>query len=178
MQRAWLLPCCAMAMSILTSCMRKLYSREYCSFPRCFCSTARSRSSISGWTCGREQHSAMSLTCRAPTMPGAGQCSSSKSLRWEGGGIEGMAARTRLIVVGLLTALKPILSFFLGFFLVQQHLMMQMRKRRRRMAPATATVMRAHLGTGAMFREWSWIEELKPSKTYRVHLNLFLGLQH
>lgn len=89
-----------------------------------------------------------------------------------------MAARTRLIVVGLLTALKPILSFFLGFFLVQQHLMMQMRKRRRRMAPATATVMRAHLGTGAMFREWSWIEELKPSKTYRVHLNLFLVLQH
>lgn len=122
-------------------------------------------------------HSAMSLPCHSPTIPGAGQCSS-KPLREEGGGIGGKAGRTRLVVVELLTAHKLILSFFLGFFLLQQHLKMQMRKRRRRMAPATATVMSAHLGTGAMFREQSWIEELKPSKTYRVHLNPFLVLQH
>lgn len=118
----------------------------------------------------------MSLPCSAPTAPGMGQCSS-KLLREEGGGIEGKAGRTRLVVVELLTAHKPILSFFLGFFLLQQHLTMQMRKGRRRTAPATATVMSAHLGTGAMFREQSWIEELKPSKTYRVFLNPFLVLR-
>lgn len=67
-------------------------------------------------------------------------------------------------MVELLTACKLTLSFFLGFFLQQQHLTMQMRKRRRRTAAATATVMSAHLGTGATFREWRWTEELKPSK--------------
>lgn len=67
-------------------------------------------------------------------------------------------------MVELLTACKLTLSFFLGFFLQQQHLTMQMRKRRRRTAAATATAMSAHLGTGATFREWRWTEELKPSK--------------
>lgn len=39
-----------------TSCAWKLYSSEYCSFPRPICSGPSSRSSISGWTCSREQH--------------------------------------------------------------------------------------------------------------------------
>ena len=67
-------------------------------------------------------------------------------------------------MVELLTACKLILSFFLGFFLPQQHLTTQMTKRRRRMATATATAMSAHLGTGETFREQRWTEELKPSK--------------
>jgi len=54
--RAKTFPCCATAASIPTSCARKLYSREYCSFPRPVCAAPCSRSSISGWTCGREQH--------------------------------------------------------------------------------------------------------------------------
>lgn len=56
-------------------------------------------------------------------------------------------------MVELLTAGTLTLSFFLGFFLPQQHLTTQMRKRRRRTPTATATAMSAHLGTGAMFRE-------------------------
>ena len=67
-------------------------------------------------------------------------------------------------MVLLLTASKLTLSFFLGFFLPQQHLMMQMRKRSRRTPTATATAMSAHLGTGVMFGEQRWTEELNPSK--------------
>lgn len=57
-------------------------------------------------------------------------------------------------------ACKVTFSFFLGFFLAQQHLMMQMRKRRSRIATASATAMSAHLGTGAT----RWTEELKQNK--------------
>lgn len=107
----------------------------------------------------------MSLPRHAPTIPGAGQCSS-KPLREQGGGIEGKAGRTRLVVVELLTGYKPILSFFLGFFLLQQHLMMQMRKRRRRMAPATATVMSAHLGT------WSDVQGVELDRRVKTKQNI------
>lgn len=72
-----------------------------------------------------------------------------------GGGRQGRGetGRTRQAALKPLTGSKLTLSFFLGFFLPQQHLMMQMTKRRRRTATATATAMSAHLGTGATFRE-------------------------
>lgn len=66
MQEKNLFPCRATAASIPTSCARKLYSREYCSFPRLVCSTPGSRSSISGWTCSREQHYTQDVLSHIP----------------------------------------------------------------------------------------------------------------
>lgn len=98
-----------------------------------------------------------------PARPGPGSSAANLSGRRELG--EKESRRTRLAVVELLTGCKLTLSFFLCFFLPQQHLMMQMRKRSRRTTTATPTAMSAHLGTGAMFKERRWTEELKPSKT-------------
>lgn len=81
-------------------------------------------------------------------------------------------------MVELLTGCKLTLSFFLCFFLPQQHLMMQTRKRRRRTTTATPTAMSAHLGTGAMFKERRWTEELKPSKTIPSAFKPLPVLQH